>query len=225
MQNNPFGGDKKIGTSLLSKLENRFKYRAVSKLPSFVQTYHLTLMTLIWSTVNVVMGFFTKNHLSALWIVSLMIVCQYVTDLFDGELGRQRDTGLIKWGFYMDHFLDYLFLCSLVFVGYMISPPGLEIWYFALVVILGAFMVNSFLSFAATNEFEIYYYGIGPTETRLIIIFINTYIIIFTTKHFYILLPLVVIICFIGLIINTYQIQKKLWILDMEVKKKSSSPN
>ena len=30
------------------------------------------------------------------------------------------------------------FLCSLVFVGYMISPSGLEVWPFALVVILGS---------------------------------------------------------------------------------------
>ena len=40
----------------------------------------------------------------------------------------------------------------------MISPAGIEVWYFALLVILGAFMVNSFLSFGATNEFEIYHY-------------------------------------------------------------------
>ncbi|MBW2365369.1 MAG: CDP-alcohol phosphatidyltransferase family protein [Deltaproteobacteria bacterium] len=218
MAKNQFGGDKKVGKSLLSSLENRFKYWAVPKLPPFIETHHLTLMTLLWSIVNVVLGFFVKNNLHVLWFVSLMILFQYITDLFDGELGRQRDTGLIKWGFYMDHFLDYLFLCSLVFVGYMISPPGLEIWYFALVVILGAFMVNSFLSFAATNQFEIYYYGIGPTETRFIIIFINVYIIFFKTKYFFILLPLVVFICLVGLIINTYQIQKKLWIIDMEVK-------
>ena len=218
MKKNQFGGDKKVGKSLLSGLENRFKYWAVPKLPPFIETYHLTLMTLLWSIINVVLGFFVKTNLHVLWFVSLMILFQYITDLFDGELGRQRDTGLIKWGFYMDHFLDYLFLCSLVFVGYMISPPGLEIWYFALVVILGAFMVNSFLSFAATNQFEIYYYGIGPTETRLIIILINVYIIFFTTKYFFILLPLVVCLCLIGLIINTYQIQKKLWVIDMEIK-------
>lgn len=218
MQNTQFGGDKKVGKSLLGNLENRFKYWAIPKIPSFMETYHLTLMTLLWSVINAVLGFFAKNNLSVLWFVSLMIVFQYLTDLFDGELGRQRDTGLIKWGFYMDHFFDYLFLCSLVFVGYMISPPGLEIWYFALVVILGAFMVNSFLSFAATNQFEIYYYGIGPTETRLIIILINAYIIFFTTKYFFILLPTMVIICLIGLIINTYQIQKKLWSVDMGIK-------
>ena len=118
----------------------------------------------------------------------------------------------------MDHFLDYLFLCSLVFVGYMISPVGLEIWYFALLVILGAFMVNSFLSFAATNEFQIYYYGFGPTEMRVVFILINTFIIIFGTNNFNVLLPMVVLLCLVGLIINTYQIHKRLWRLDMQTK-------
>jgi phosphatidylglycerophosphate synthase len=31
-----------------------------------------------------------------------VIVFQYITDLLDGEIGRKRNTGLIKWGFYMD---------------------------------------------------------------------------------------------------------------------------
>ncbi|MCI5142277.1 MAG: hypothetical protein D3909_11285 [Candidatus Electrothrix sp. ATG1] len=118
----------------------------------------------------------------------------------------------------MDHFLDYIFLCSLVFVGYMISPAGLEIWYFALLVILGGFMVNSFLSFGATNEFQIYHYGFGPTEMRVIFILINTFIVFFGTGSFPVLLPVTVILCLIGLIINTLQVHKKLWQYDMEVK-------
>lgn len=109
-------------------------------------------------------------------------------------------------------------LCSLVFVGYMISPAGLEVWYFALLVVLGSFMVNSFLSFGATNEFEIYHYGFGPTEMRIIFILINTFIIRFEAKYFEILLPLVVCICLAGLIVNTYRIQKKLWVDDMRTK-------
>jgi len=160
MADKQFGGDKKVGKSLLSNPERRLKAWVVPKLPSFIETHHLTMMTLVWSLINVILGFFAKDNLSILWLVSLMIVLQYLTDLFDGELGRQRDTGLIKWGFYMDHFLDFIFLCSLVFVGFMISPHGLEIWYVALLVILGAFMVSSFLFFAATNDFQIYYYGL-----------------------------------------------------------------
>lgn len=79
-------------------------------------------------------------------------------------------------------------------------------------------MVNSFLSFAATNEFEIYHYGMGPTETRLVIIAINAYIAIFGTDQFTWLLPVTCAICSVGLIINTWQIHKKLWALDMAAK-------
>lgn len=213
-----FAGDKKVGQSLLTRPENNLKQWAVPKIPGWLETYHLTYMTLGWSLVNVILAFYAKANLKLLWLVSLMIVLQYLSDLFDGEVGRQRDTGLIKWGFYMDHFLDYIFLCSLVFVGYMISPEGLEIWYFALVVILGGYMVNSFLSFGATNEFQIYYYGVGPTETRVVFILINTYIIFYGTGQFDILLPATIILCLFGLVVNCYQIQKKLWEYDIQVK-------
>jgi phosphatidylglycerophosphate synthase len=216
-----FGGAQKVGLSILSTPENRLKAWAVPKIPDSIETYHLTLLTLVWSLLNLILGFYAKNNLHILWLVSILIVLQYLTDLCDGEVGRQRDTGLVKWGFYMDHFLDYIFLCSLVFVGYMISPVGMEIWYFALVVILGGYMVNSFLSFGATNEFHIYYYGIGPTEARIVFILINTFIIFFGTNRFDVLLPAIVLLCLSGLIINTYQIQKRLWLHDMHVKEQA----
>lgn len=218
MADKQFAGDKKVGGSILSRPENALKYWAVPRIPHGIETYHLTMLTLLWGGFNIVLGFLARDDLRYLWFVSLMIVLQYITDLFDGELGRQRDTGLIKWGYYMDHFLDFLFLCSLVFVGFMISPPGLEIWYFALLVILGAYMVNSFLSFAATNCFEIYYYGVGPTEARVLFILINTFVIYWGTRHFDILLPLAAMLCLLGLIINTCRIHKKLWAEDMKAK-------
>ncbi|MDD3118597.1 MAG: hypothetical protein PHQ27_05435 [Victivallales bacterium] len=213
-----FAGDKKIGASILSGPETRLKHWAVPRLPSWLETYHLTLMTVLWSAGNVACGFLARRSLQWLWGVSLLIVLQYLTDLFDGELGRQRRTGLIKWGFYMDHFLDYIFLCSLVFVGYLISPPGLEVWYFVLLVILGGFMVNSFLSFAATNEFEIYRYGVGPTEMRVVFIGINTYITLAGTGALPWLVPGTVAVCLAGLLINCRQIHGKLWRLDMAAK-------
>ncbi|MCP3967288.1 MAG: hypothetical protein GY718_13225, partial [Lentisphaerae bacterium] len=160
-----------------------------------------------------------KYNLNWLWLVNIMIIAQYVTDLFDGEVGRSRDTGLIKWGFYMDHFLDYIFMCTMVFVGYRISPAGLEMWYFGLLVVLGAFMVNSFLSLAATNEFQIYHYGIGPTEVRVVIILINIFIIYLGTGQFFWLVPLVVLCCAAGLVFNTWSIHKKLWAFDMQAKR------
>ena len=214
-----FAGDKKVGKSLLSGPENKLKQWLIPKIPQRIETYHLTMGTLLWSAINVCIAFSARHNLTLLWVVSLMILLQYLTDLLDGELGRQRDTGLVKWGFYMDHFLDFIFLCSLVFVGYMISPVGIEAWYFALLVILGSFMVNSFLSFGATNEFEIYHYGVGPTEMRVVFILINTFIIKFGTTNFDLLVPITVCICLTGLILHSYQIHRKLWDYDMKVKK------
>ncbi len=213
-----FAGDKKVGQSILSRPENWLKGWAVPRIPAGIETYHLTLLTVVWSLVNVLVGQWVGGRSEWLWVVSLMIVLQYVTDLFDGELGRRRATGLIKWGFHMDHFLDFIFLCSLVFVGYMISPPGLELWYFLLLVVLGGYMVNSFLSFAATNQFEIYYWGMGPTEMRVVFILVNTFIIVFGTRHFNILLPVVVLGCLGGLVVNVFRTQRRLWQDDMLAK-------
>lgn len=215
-----FSGDKKQGKSLLYRFENKLKNILVPLVPSFIQTYHLTYTTIVWTLLNIYVGLSYSGGLAILWLVNLAIVGQYITDVLDGEIGRRRNTGLIKWGFYMDHFLDYIFLSSIVFVGYMISPVGLELWYFGLVVVLGSYMVNSFLSFAATNKFQISYFGIGPTESRIVFIIINVYIMYAGTSYFTYIIPSIFIICLIGLIVNTYMIQKNLWSIDMKEKQK-----
>ena len=86
MQNETFGGDKKVGASILSGPENRFKYWAVPLVPSRVQTDHLTLLTLLWSLVNIGAAFFIKEHPLLLWVVSLMIVLQYISDVIPASL-------------------------------------------------------------------------------------------------------------------------------------------
>ena len=82
----PFAGDKKEGTSILSHLENKFKYYCVPKIPSFIETYHLTFTTILWSLGNVILGLYALDDILLLWYVNLMIVLQYITDLFDGEV-------------------------------------------------------------------------------------------------------------------------------------------
>jgi len=51
--------------------------------------------------------------------VHLKFIFHYFTDHFDGKLGNFRDRGLRKWGFYMDHLVDYGFLCSIL-IGYFV---------------------------------------------------------------------------------------------------------
>ncbi len=58
-----FGGDKKVGHSLMSGPENRLKNLAVPRIPPGIETYHLTLTTLLWSVGNVIAGFYAKENL------------------------------------------------------------------------------------------------------------------------------------------------------------------
>lgn len=225
MSNSKFAGDKKVGASILGRWERRFVDQWLPRIPDGIETYHLTLLTLLWSLLALFFFWLAeaKDNLHWLWAVSALIVLQYLSDLFDGALGRHRGTGLIKWGFYMDHLLDYVFQSAIV-IGYsMIAPPGLAYYFFGLLLITGGYMVNSFLWFAATNRFEISYFGIGPTEVRLLAIALNASIIFIGISPWPITVPILFWILLFGLVAIVYRTQKQLWKIDMQSKRKPSS--
>ncbi|MCD4704856.1 hypothetical protein K8R66_02145 [bacterium] len=213
-----FAGDKKKGESLFTPWEKKFVAKYVAKIPKGIETYHLTLTTIIWSGLIILSGYLAQKNLNWLWLSSIMIVFQYITDLFDGAVGRYRDTGLVKWGFYMDHLLDYFFLCAILISYVFFLPMEYRYIQFFTLAILAGYMVNSFLSFAATNEFEISYLKIGPTEIRLLFIIINTLFIIFGKTYLLFALPFSFVFIVIGLIIVVYKTQKNLWKIDMRNK-------
>ena len=216
-----FQGDKKLPLkSPLAKAERRFIDYCVPRFPPWIEGYHLTLTTVLWSAGLILSGYLAKQDLSWLWFASGMLFMQWFTDSFDGALGRYRDTGIPKWGFYMDHFLDFIFMCSIL-IGYAVLFEGLyRIIFLVLIPIFGAFMVNSYLSFAATTEFKITFLGMGPTELRLLIIILNTMIIIFGTGFVEKTLPFIPLLTIIALIIVVYRTQKYIWQIDMEDKRR-----
>jgi len=217
----PFHGDKKLPLkSPLAKVERRFIDTWVPRFPRWIEGYHLTLATLLWSAGAIAAGYLAQRDIRWLWLASGMLFMQWFTDSFDGSLGRYRDTGIPKWGFYMDHFLDFVFM-SAVLIGYAILFKGRSrAIFFILVPIYGAFMVNSFLSFAATNEFKITFLGIGPTETRLLLIVLNTIILFFGTAPVERLLPAVPVFAILVLAVVVYRTQRYIWKLDMEDKRR-----
>ncbi|PIR03177.1 MAG: hypothetical protein COV60_01700, partial [Candidatus Magasanikbacteria bacterium CG11_big_fil_rev_8_21_14_0_20_43_7] len=185
-----FAGDKKVGSSLLSKPERLFVDWAVPKLPQWITSRGLTMMTVLWSAGIIMTGYLASTEsFGFLWIISACIFFQWLTDSLDGSLGKYQNAGWIKWGYYMDHFLDYIFLCSILVAYSFILPPTFTFHLFALLVVLGAFMVNSFLAFAATNTFKIHYLGIGPTEIRILFIIINTLLALFGKTYMGAVLP------------------------------------
>jgi phosphatidylglycerophosphate synthase len=180
-------------------------------------------MTIVWSGGMILFGYLAKGDIRWLWGSCAMLFLQWFTDSFDGSLGRHRDTGIPKWGYYMDHFLDYIFMCAIL-VGYsfILSPQARHLL-FLVMPVYGAFMVSSYLSFAATNEFKITYLRLGPTELRILLILLNIAIMIFGIGFFEKALPYVLVVLFLGMSVVIFRTQKYIWKMDMEEKGKNFS--
>ena len=217
----PFGGAGKVGESLFSPWERRFVARYVTSVPRWLETYHLTLLTVVWCGGILWFGWLAQRDILWMWMISLMIVLQYITDLFDGAVGRYRNTGLVKWGFFMDHFLDYIFLCALLTSYHTVAPKGFDGWFMVLLGLTGAHMAHSFLAFAATNEFRIAFHGVGPTEMRLAFIVINTFTMYTPRSWYEYTVPALTVAVLAGLILVVFNTQRRLWRADMEAKQET----
>lgn len=221
MDKQEFGGDKKVVMrTLLAGWERRFIDSNVQKFPKWIEGYHLTLMTVLWSAGLMLFGYLARRSVHWLWGSSAMLFLQWFTDCFDGALGRSRDTGIPKWGYYMDHFLDYVFMCS-VLIGYSFLAEGVSRWLvLTLIPVFGCFVVSSYLAFGATGEFKITYLGAGPTEVRIGFIVLNCLIIVFGTGWIERILVYVLAVSLIVLCVVVYRTQKYIWNVDMNDKAK-----
>ena len=201
--------DKILG--FLGPYETRLKKNLAQKIPHYIKSYHLTLSTILWMCGAIFFGILSQGNSNYIWGISLMILFHYLTDLIDGEVGKLTNDGLPKWAFFMDHFLDYIFLCALIISYGFILPSGFNLTFFIFFAILSSISVNIFLNFGATNEFKIAYLGIGPTETQLFFVIINTFIIFLGTNFLVKILPLITVLGFLFLCFVFYKTHKTLW--------------
>ena len=220
MDKKNFAGDKKLPMkSLLARSEQKLIDYYTPKFPKWIEGYHLTLLTIVWSICLILFGRFARDNLNWLWLSSLMVFLQWFTDSFDGSLGRYRDTGIPKWGYFMDHFLDYIFICS-VLIGYSFILDGFNRQIILLLVpVFGCFLVSSYLAFGATNEFKITFLGAGPTEIRIYIIILNCVLIFCGTGWIEKILPYILAVSIIIMCIVVFRTQKYIWNMDMADKK------
>lgn len=215
MQNEEFAGASKVNTSFLKPLERRLEPIVLPRIPTWIESQHLTLLTAVWCLGILGFSYLAAKDIRWLWAVSLMIVFQYITDHFDGKLGKYRDAGLERWGYYMDHLLDYFFLASVI-IGYaFILPESSRYQLLFMLMLFGAYDMSTFLAFAALEELKISYLKFGPTEFRLGLVVINGLLVQFGTRHMVSGLKYVNVGAFIGLCVLVFRTQKKAWQIDM----------
>src|SRR5438309_1444025 len=206
-----FAGAGKTNEGFLVPLERRLAQFVLPRVPLWLETYHLTLLTPVWSILMVAFSYLAGRDLRWLWLVNLMIVFHYFTDHFDGKLGKYRETGLCKWGFYLDHLFDYVFLSSIL-IGYSFLIPQRSFFNLLLVLcVFSAFMFHTFLMLAATDEFRVSFSRFGPTELRIGLIICNALLVKFGTWPLKGVLPYVAGCGTVALALLAFRAQKKLW--------------
>lgn len=213
-----FAGALKTNTSFLTPLERRLAPVVLRRIPSWLETYHLTMLTLVWSGLIILFSYFAATNRRWLWMVSVLIFFQYVTDHYDGKVGKFRNTGLVRWGYYMDHLLDYFFLCSIL-IGYaLVLPEKSRYQILFMLAIFAGYEMSTFLAFAATDRLKISYLKFGPTEFRLALIIINALVVHYGFRYMISGLKYVNIGGAIGLGLLIYRTQKVIWEVDMQQK-------
>ncbi len=162
---------KRIQKNIINSLEKKVLVFLAERMPKWVNSDMLTFTGFVGSLM--ICAGFILTHLSInwLWLAIAGLVVNWFGDSLDGTLARVRQTQRPVYGYYLDHTMDVvneLFM----FVGIGLSPlVHLHIAMAALIFYL-ALTLNVSMNSYLRSEFKLSYAGLGPTEFRMIIIFI-----------------------------------------------------
>ena len=81
-----FGGDKKVGISILGPTEQKFIRWAAPKVPSWLRSHHLTLATIPICLGIIASGYLARTDERWLLVSAGLIFIQWMTDSLDGSV-------------------------------------------------------------------------------------------------------------------------------------------
>jgi phosphatidylglycerophosphate synthase len=168
MAMNEFGDAQREMTSVLASVERRCLVWLAVRLPSWINSDHLTILAMVAMLVTGLSYYASRLNRIALAGAILGLVMNWFGDSLDGTLARVRGRQRPRYGFYVDHVVDcfgVLFVVAgLALSGYM-SPlvaTSLLIAYFML-------SIEVYLATYCLTVFRMSFWGIGPTELRILL--------------------------------------------------------
>ena len=168
----------RVHKSILHKAEKRVLIWMAGRLPGWMNSDHLTAIGLAGGIITA-MGYVLSNRgMGYLWLASCGLAVNWFGDSLDGTLARVRNTQRHIYGFYIDHNVDALTII-VICVGAGLSPL---VSFSVAMLVLVCYLLMSIFTYINTylkGEFRLSYGRLGPTEFRIIVIFINTFFICF----------------------------------------------
>jgi phosphatidylglycerophosphate synthase len=159
---------KRIQQSFLAIVEKRVLMWLAGHTPSWINSDHLTALGLI-AMLGAGAGYWwSSRNRAGLVVVVVSLALNWLGDSLDGTLARFRRCPRPRYGFYVDHVVDAfsaLFLLGgLALSGYMSTWIAL-----GLLIVYLMLSIEVYLASYTIGDFKISYFGMGPTELRILL--------------------------------------------------------
>lgn len=152
-------------------------------MPAIVTPDALTAFGIFGAAMTFVGYVLTAWSPAFLWLASLGLVFHWFGDSLDGSLARFRKIERPRYGYFLDQTIDV--------IGNLLICVGMGLSAYvrmdaALLALAGyhALSIYSLVRACVSGEFHVSLAGTGPTETRLLIIMMNTMIFFFGAPQF-----------------------------------------
>lgn len=163
-----FTPEVRIQRSVLTTLEKRTLGWLAVRIPAAVNSDHLTLLALV-AMAGVGASYWLASRTPlGLVLATAFLAINWFGDSLDGTLARVRRHERPRYGYYVDHVVDV--------VGILFLFGGLALSGFMHVGVAAAVVIAYFLLslevYLATHSlgtFRMSFFGVGPTELRLLL--------------------------------------------------------
>jgi phosphatidylglycerophosphate synthase len=154
--------------SLLAAVEKKLLIRLARRLPTSINSDHLTWLALAAMLAAGVAYAVARWQPGALWVAVAALAVNWFGDSLDGTVARVRGQERPRYGFYVDHVVDIAGITALL--GGLACSGFMTPW-IALALLAGYLLVaaETFLATACRAVFRLSFAGVGPTELRIVL--------------------------------------------------------
>jgi archaetidylinositol phosphate synthase len=158
----------RIQRSLLTTLERRTLIWMAHRLPRAIHSDHLTVLALMAMAGAGLSYWLARFTPVGLLLVVIFLAVNWFGDSLDGTLARVRQCQRPRYGYYVDHVVDAIgAVClfgGLAASGFMSAP-------IAAVLLMAYFLLclEVYLATVSLGDFRMSFFGVGPTELRIIL--------------------------------------------------------
>ncbi len=173
VQDKPFRV-RRIQANVVARRERQLLTWLCARLPPWITSDRLTFISVVGASLVFVSYILSRTMPVMLWLASFGLALNWFGDSLDGSLARYRSMERPIYGYFLDHTIDAINnLLIMAGIGFTLHVR-MDVALFALVgyyLLCMYVFINNHLS----GVFQLSFLGFGPTELRLCLVAINTW--------------------------------------------------